>query len=173
MAIIMLLEVILKKELLRLISAKNITDFMFIIESLNNKKEYFNHKFDHIFFDKFANFLVNYCFLYEFSFDKMNSNLKILERFFENLYFSDDFLNIFLNKANDIFFNSCEYDNFYKILLMKEETMKNKNIEEMDTYLYSSEYEIETRKLLLDSNLLENLSFFDNFEFAIVIIFLI
>ena len=164
----MFLEVILKKELIRLITEKNINNFKFIIEALNSKNEYFNQKFDQIFFDKFANFLVNYCFLFEFSFDKMNSCLKIFERFYENLYISEDFFSFFLKKANNIYFNCSGCDNFTEILLLKDFLINNEKIDDIDTYVTCSKDEIERNNLKQAAEILENQSFFDNFENAIV-----
>jgi hypothetical protein len=69
---------VLKKDLLQLIEDKNINDFKFLVDVLNSKKKYFDEKLNKQFFDRFVLFIIELCYLNEFSVDhKSHDNLLV------------------------------------------------------------------------------------------------
>ena len=167
-AIIILLEVILKKELYHLLNDKNVTEFQCIVDSLSSKEDHFKMKFNKQFFDHYVQFIVQFCYLTHYSLDKMNFILKQMERFNLEFYFSSNFFECFLQRASEIFFNRCHLDNFSRMLINEE---IYDIINPTDKKL--NEYDGGNKEDILDSDrmaslknfpeILENKSFLDTF----------
>ena len=172
MAIIVLLEVILKKELHELLKEKNITEFKHIIDLLSSKDSHFKDTFNKDFFDKFVKFIVQFCYLTQFSFDKMNFILKLMERYNSAFYYSSHFFDCFLQRAFEIYFNRCHTDNFSR-LLINEQIFEiiDDDFDKIDESHENEEIQHDILSSLKNfPEILENKSFLDSFEVQIVYI---
>jgi hypothetical protein len=111
LSITIFLEVVLKKDLLQLIEDKNINDFKFLVDILNSKKKYFDDKLNKEFFDRFVLFIIEFCYLNEFSLDRINFSLKSLERFCPDFYNSQHFFQSLLDYSRQASHNHISHDN--------------------------------------------------------------
>jgi hypothetical protein len=169
---------VLKKDLLQLIEDKNINDFKFLVDILNSKKKYFDEKLNKQFFDRFVLFIIELCYLNEFSVDRINFSLKSLERFCPEFYDSQHFFQSLLDYSRQASHNHKSHDN----LLVNFTQYINSSIHDstgsyemtLPTMEDASELNKENHILELNTqddinyDILEDISYIDELEGCIV-----
>ena len=141
---------------------------------MNSKEKHFNEKLNKDFFDRFVQFTIEFCFLNEFSIDRINFCLKSLERFFPGLYNSQLLFNHLLDYSRQLSYEYKLHDNLlvdfsefirtHDLTIMNQRTLPTLE-DSNDIYKESTEFSSDQA----DYEWIDDVSFYDELEGSIVI----